>query len=362
MRAEGFSAGRRQYRGAYHILLVEDDPIQASVLKELLAAQRFAVVTAASAAEATAVMDEMHPDLYLIDASLHTHLDGLEFLQEVRRRDEQATCIVLSTDNDRAVALAALQAGADEFLQKPVSFGELSIRIQNLVQLINLREEAQELSRRYAREKQILVKYFPQRLLDSILNESSSEHLTGRYVTTTVLVYDLRNSTGLAESMPTSDFADLINQITADLIRIVSEHEGTVVRLTGDGIIASFLEDGPRHAVACAQHIASYQAEMEFTMSCSGVNLYGFGIGIGTGRVFEGHLGNFNRTEYTIIGNALERARRLEALTKRIPCPIAVDSVTHARLNSGGPFVPLKVQRNGRTTTVFGVLTGQVQP
>jgi adenylate cyclase len=276
--------------------------------------------------------------------------------------------VVLSADGEKHTLLEALKAGADEFLRKPTAFAELSIRIQNMLQLVELRNESAALAARLSQEREILARYFSPRIVESILQDGSSTNVGGRYLQATVLLYDLRNSTGIAtvllydlrnstgiaETMGPADFAELVNQLTVDLMDLITSSGGSIVKLTGDGILALFTDPGrtgAASAVGCAGRISDYHSAMEPVLASSGTPLSGFGIGLATGQIFAGNIGTFRRMEFTIVGDAVERARRLEELTKRIGREILADKIT-ARL-SQADLDPVPVLVRQKRTTIF---------
>jgi adenylate cyclase len=349
----GKSDRRNQIR-SYRILIVEDDSIQAAALAEFLRALRYEPLCASNTLQAMPLIEESPPDLVLVDAHLDTWNEGIDLVRRLRRDFPALTMVVLSADGEKHTLLEALKAGADEFLRKPTAFAELSIRIQNMLQLVELRNESAALAARLSQEREILARYFSPRIVESILQDGSSTNVGGRYLQATVLLYDLRNSTGIAETMGPADFAELVNQLTVDLMDLITSSGGSIVKLTGDGILALFTDPGrtgAASAVGCAGRISDYHSAMEPVLASSGTPLSGFGIGLATGQIFAGNIGTFRRMEFTIVGDAVERARRLEELTKRIGREILADKIT-ARL-SQADLDPVPVLVRQKRTTIF---------
>lgn len=348
-------SGKRNLIRSYRILIVEDDRVQAAALTELLRALRYEAVCASNTTEAMPLIEESVPDLVLVDAHLDTWNEGIEFVKLLREKYPSLTTVVLSADREKETSLGALQAGADEFLRKPVAFAEVSIRIQNMLQLVELRRESATLARRLSQEREILARYFSPQIVESILQDGTAAHAGGRYQQAVVLLYDLRNSTGLAEHMGTADFAELVNQLTVDLMDLIASSGGSIVKLTGDGILALFsgsdLRAAARSAVECAGRIEDYHAAMETVLASRGTALSGFGIGLAAGQIFAGNIGTFRRMEFTLVGDAVERARRLEELTKRVGRQILIDDIT-ARL-SGADLETVRVQIRQKQTTIY---------
>ena len=111
-----------------HVLIVEDDPAIRSLLQASLSVEGFVVQTAVSVAEARALVLHARPDLIVLDLGLPDG-DGLELVQEVRRHSS-LPIIVVSARHLEAQKILLLDAGADDYLAKPFSVGELLARMR----------------------------------------------------------------------------------------------------------------------------------------------------------------------------------------------------------------------------------------
>ncbi len=113
------------------LLLVEDDPDIASVLRRGLAAEGFAVEHAATAGAALALLAEATYPLVVIDRILPDG-DGVDLCRELRERDDGAMILLLTARDAIADRVEGLKAGADDYLTKPFAFEELLARIEAL--------------------------------------------------------------------------------------------------------------------------------------------------------------------------------------------------------------------------------------
>ncbi len=147
----------------------------------------------------------------------------------------------------------------------------------------------------------------------------------------TMLFCDIKGSTGLAEQMDAEEWTAIINAAFERMIRPVYKYEGTVARLMGDGILAFFgapiaHEDDPQRAILAALDIlAAFRDAPPISNPQSPISLLPR-IGINTGRVVVGAVGNDLRMEYTAMGDAINLAARMEQMTE--PGTVQVTEVT----------------------------------
>lgn len=311
----------------FEILVVEDDEIQSSLLREFLQILRYSIREAPTCADALRLIKVRQPDLTLLDVNLPDG-SGLDLVQQIHLIDKDASVVLMSADRTAAMLVESLAKGAEEFLEKPLDLGELAIRIQNLLQTVAFRKKSEELQSELAREKEILTRYFSAETVTSILAGEMEADASGQTEVATILVFDLRNSTGLAEIMGAIPFAELLNRLMIDLMDLVFADGGSIAKLTGDGLVATFLPGQAYAAISCARRINEYFQSMTDEQLDRPAQKIGFGIGIATGKVFQGNVGTFRRLEWTIVGDAVARAARLESLTKKLGCSILVDQPT----------------------------------
>lgn len=189
-------------------------------------------------------------------------------------------------------------------------------------------------SRRRNELKAIFGQYVPPSYIESILKHpSTSLSLHGESREMTVLFSDIRNFTTISESMPATDIKEILNQFFTPMTRIIFERGGTIDKYVGDMIMAFWgapLIDAQHahHAIETALLMQKTVAELKPLFAAHDLPEINIGIGINTGMMNVGDMGSEFRRSYTVIGDAVNLASRLEALTKTYGVGIIVGENT----------------------------------
>lgn len=199
-------------------------------------------------------------------------------------------------------------------------------------------------TRQQRREKQRVEaqfsRYVSSQVLDVILRERAAVTTAGERRTVTVLFSDIRNFTALSDTRDPAVVAALLNAYLEARVGCLQRHGATIDKFIGDGILADFGApiDQPDHAeraVRSALAMLDTLPEVRERWRASGVDELAIGIGIHTGPVGVGTIGAEQRAEYTVIGDTVNTASRIEGLTKGCGAPLLVSEATLARLPAG---------------------------
>jgi class 3 adenylate cyclase len=206
------------------------------------------------------------------------------------------------------------------------AIGMLSVRTTALVRR----------TARAARGRAFLRRFLPQRLLDAAFFDPLAA-MEPKALDATVLVSDLRGFTALAETMRPVDVLELLNRLQGALAEAVERNGGMVDKFMGDGMLAVFgatdpVEDHAERAVRAAQDIR--EALQRVNAERPGAVPLRVGIGIHSGSLVAGCLGGGERLEFTVIGDAVNTASRLESLTKEKGVGLLLSGETAALLGS----------------------------
>jgi adenylate cyclase len=183
-----------------------------------------------------------------------------------------------------------------------------------------------------------------ERLLGGAVN------LGGEVLPVTVLFSDIRGFTGISERMDPAHLLGFLNEYFTAMVDTVMEHEGVVDKFMGDGMMAVFgaptpREDDALRAVKAALRMRATLAELNRRFEARGQPLVRIGIGIHTGPVVAGNIGHVERKQYTVIGDSVNVAARLESLTKEYAADILVSEDTFARVRGQVEAEPLQEVR-----------------
>ena len=174
--------------------------------------------------------------------------------------------------------------------------------------------------------------YVPRDLVRSVLASGHEAVLEGEVKELTVFFSDIAGFTSLAESMSPEALVETLGGYLDDATRVIADHQGTVDKFLGDGIMAFWgapEELGDHAALAC-------EAAVRMQRAIGGSKLT-TRIGIATGQVLVGNIGSHERMNYTVMGDAANLASRLEGLNKQYGTSIMISERT--RLAAGDRIV-----------------------
>ncbi len=315
------------------ILVVDDVPLNVKLLADLLAVHGYRTCTAASGPEALARLASERPDLVLLDVMM-PGMSGYEVCAAIRADPAHAMLpVVLVTALDPAQERArGLDAGADDFLSKPVGQAEVLARVRSLLRVKTLydevlkqRSELAELNRTL--EQRVadgvgqlervgrLKRFFSPQLADLIVAGGAEDPLKSHRREITVIFLDLRGFTAFTETADPEEVMAVLGEYHAVVGRLVLAHEGTLERFSGDGIMIFFNDPVPvadpvpraaRMALAMqgeVQTLARGWRERGYELS--------MGVGIALGFATIGGIGFPGRIDYGAIGTVTNLAARL---------------------------------------------------
>ena len=184
--------------------------------------------------------------------------------------------------------------------------------------------------------KSLFGQYLTREISDEILN--GHVDLGGELYDATILFADIRNFTSISEKMNPREVVDFLNSYLSGMIDVIIENNGIIDKFMGDGILAVFgvpvsskdhAESGIKAALAMNERLRAQNLERGKT----GLFPIRIGIGVHSGPVIGGNLGNNNKLEYTVIGDTVNVASRIENLTKRYKSPLIISDTTYENLS-----------------------------
>ncbi len=315
------------------ILVVDDTPQNVKLLADLLTVKGYTVVTAASGAEALKQMEVERPDLVLLDVVM-PGMSGYEVCRKIRENPAtQILPVVMATSLDPAQErIKGIEAGADDFLSKPINQPELLARVRSLLrikemydtiqaqaaQLVEwnktLEERVQEQVAQLERLGR-LKRFFSPQLAELIVAGGAEDPLKTHRREVAVVFLDLRGFTAFAETSEPEEVMGVLREYHAEMGKLILQHEGTLERFTGDGMMIFFNDPTPvpnpaERALRMAVAMRDRVSEMIAKWRKRGYDL-DFGVGIAQGYATIGAIGFEGRWDYGAIGTVTNLAARL---------------------------------------------------
>lgn len=336
----------------FTVLIVDDEPINRQVLLNHLSLQHYAVVEAGHGPEALELVnDGLKPHLVLLDVMM-PKMTGYEVCRRLREKfpANEVPILLLTAKTQVASLVEGLDAGANDYLTKPVSKNELLARIKTHLQLSNLNIA-------YGR-------FVPHQFIQLMDKQSVVDVKLGDHVEKemTILFSDIRGFTSISETMKPQENFDFINAYLSRMEPIIAKHNGFIDKYIGDAIMALFpvsVDNAVQAAVRMLQRLLDYNS----TRGRPGRPMLKIGIGIHTGWSMLGTVGGENRMDGTVIADAVNLASRTEGLTKIYGVALLITEQVFQKLQNPSEYkirVIDRVKVKGKTieVTLYEVFDG----
>lgn len=212
-----------------------------------------------------------------------------------------------------------------------------------------------------ASTKQMMERYLPPQLVTELINGETEMDSRGKKQEVTILFSDIRSFTEISEKIPPEEVVALLNRYLSKMTDIIYEQEGTIDKFIGDAIMTIFgaplqREDDILRCIITAIEMNRALKDFNFEYQNLPRNLE-IGVGIHTGEAIAGNIGSDKRLDYTVIGDTVNLASRIESLTKFYGTPILITGSTRDKLQPGEdyPFLLREIDRvivKGRSEAV----------
>jgi len=287
------------------ILIVDDNETNRDILDARLKTQGYELLQAADGEEALAAARQHLPDLILLDVMM-PKIDGIEVCRQLKSDANLPfmPIILVTAKADSRDVVAGLDAGADEYLTKPIDQAALVARVRSVLRIKALHDQTQAQAADLATwnrtlEQRVndqlseiervgrLKRFLALQIAELVVSSGDERLLDSHRREITVLFCDLRGFTSFAETAEPEDLMAVLSEYHTSLGALVHKFEGTVERFTGDGLMIWFNDPLPcpdpcARAVRMAVEMRACFAELAAKWRRVGHDL-GFGIGIAHG-------------------------------------------------------------------------------
>lgn len=187
--------------------------------------------------------------------------------------------------------------------------------------------------------KNAMGKYLSQDIMKSVVQNIDDIKLGGKRANVTVLFADIRGFTSMSEKMTAEEVSVILNEYFSEIEPIITKYNGVINKFIGDAVMAIFGEpiqdiNHPQNAVKCACEMLKKVDQLQSKWLFEGKPKIEIGIGINTGDAFVGNIGSEKRLEYTVIGDTVNLASRIESYNKVYKTNLLISSSTYSYVSN----------------------------
>ena len=368
------------------ILIADDNPENLDIFQTRLAVHGYEILTATDGEQALAIAREKQPDLILLDVMM-PKMDGIEVCRRLKADPSFpfVPIIMITAKAGSQDVVAGLEAGADEYLTKPVDHTALVARVKSVLRIKALHDSVQEqaaqleaqtvqlaewnrtleqrVQEQVAQLERLgrLKRFFSPQLAELIVAGGAEAPLKSHRREVTVAFLDLRGFTAFAETSEPEEVMGVLREYHAEMGKLILAYEGTLERFTGDGMMIFFNDPVPipnpaERAIRMALAMRDRVAELIVKWRKRGYEL-DFGVGIAQGYATIGAIGFEGRWDYGAIGTVTNLAARLcgEAKPGQILIPQRLLGTVEALIEVE-PVGELTLKGFQRPVTTYNVL------
>ena len=268
-------------------------------------------------------------------------MDGLTLLSELSERQSAVRAIIVSAYGDMANLRTAMNRGAFDFVTKPVDLSDLEITVRKALANIAKLREMDRLRQAAERARNNLARYFSPNLVE--LLAAQDEPLGAvRRETVAVLFADIVGFTQMAETMAPEAVMAMLREFHARMTAQIFACGGTVDKYIGDAIVAVFgvphaSSKDAANALACAGKMLDALENWNRDRDRAAEGRLAMGIGVNYGPAVVGDVGSEHSMSFTVIGDTVNTAERLQTLTRTLGTPLVVGDALVAAVKGSSP-------------------------
>ena len=310
---------------AARILVVDDVPQNVRLLEALLTPHGYEVAVAENGTTALERVRSERPDLILLDVVM-PDMDGYEVCRRLRQNDETAVLpVIMVTSSIGQEKKMAIEAGADDFIPKPLDHDELLARVRSLLRIKRYHDTIKELNRTLEErvEAQVaelgrlrrLRRFLTPQLADAVVSSGDEAILESHRTEVAMVFADLRGWTRFVDAAEPEELMRVLREFHDVVGALVKRYDATVGFLEGDGVQLFFndpipIPDAPLRAIRLACALREQMTGLTAVWRKRGYELE-LGVGAALGFATCGEVGFEGRSDYAAIGSVTNLASRL---------------------------------------------------
>src|ERR1700730_11446879 len=314
------------------ILVVDDEPdLEALILQKFRHQIQNGTVKFLFAREGVEALAALNAnggiDLVVTDINM-PKMDGLSLLQKLQENEQRVSTIIVSAYGDMVNIRTAMNRGAFDFVTKPVDLKDLEITVRKTLEDV---ARIRDLDRRRAaaeRARTNLARYFSPNLVGMLADRDEPLGPVRREMVA-VLFVDIVGFTRMAERMPPEAVVAMLREFHDRMTAEIFTYGGTVEKYIGDAIFAVFglPSAGPNdaaNALRCADAMLTALTSWNSARAQAGDPPVAIGIGLHYGPAVVGDVGSEHSLSFTVHGDTVNTASRLQGLTRSLDTPLVV--------------------------------------
>jgi len=310
------------------IYIVDDNPTNLDILETMMSARGYLTQTFESGASMLSEAQNTPPDLVLLDINM-PDMDGYEVCGQLKADPElqDIPVIFISAMSEIADKVKAFAAGGVDYITKPFHMDEIVVRVENQLTLLRQRRELEERVNQVQRLQNILKSFLSNSAWSSLETDfiAPDSKYEPQFEVMTVMISDVAGFTKLSEQIDPATLVATLSLYMSMVSRIVYQHHGEVDKFLGDGVFAFFRD--PKDAIEAAKRIQARIVTFNQQQIARGGVQLPTRIGLATGKVLLALVGSSARREYTLLGDRVNVAARLQEIAPL--GGVAIDEITY---------------------------------
>jgi signal transduction histidine kinase/class 3 adenylate cyclase len=301
------------------ILVVDDLKDMRTLISKSLLKRNFRVITAVDGVDGLVKAKEHKPDIIVTDWMM-PRKSGIELIADLKEDEKLAhiPTILLTAKSDDESRTISTKIGSTAYIGKPFDELELLSTVENLINLKKGEIEIKKLNRELS--ENVLKRFLPPAVVDSIVEGSSTINDEYEFQNVTVMFTDICSFSKISNDVGPKMMADILNTYLDEMTRIIFKFGGTIDKIMGDALMVIWgapkelsQEEQVHKAYECSIELNKKLSELNAVWQANNQKTVKHRIGIHNGPAVVGFFGGNKRTDYTAIGNTINKARRIES-------------------------------------------------